>query len=271
MTNTAAYHAATRSPERAAHPARGQRRAVHHSGTACADEDVAHAAARLQELRLEVAIDLLAQPAHEHVDDVRARIERVVPDARQDHRLRHDLAGVPGEELEQRELARPEVDGLAAARHRRESRSMRRSPTSRCVGSARSGRRAGGPPARAPAARRTQTAWSGSRRRRSAGPRTRSSTDRFALRMMTGIVRPRRRRASISEKPSSSGSMMSTIARSGRCPTARSRPRLPSAATSTAYPASRSAVGDERRQGRIVFDDQNAHGGLRLDHGHARG
>ena len=51
-------------------------------------------------------VDLLAQPEHEHVDDVGLRIEAVIPDVRQDHRLRHHPAGVAHQVFEQRELAR---------------------------------------------------------------------------------------------------------------------------------------------------------------------
>ena len=71
----------------------------------------------MQQLLLERPIDLLAQPAHQHVDDVGLRVEVVFPDVRQDHRLRDDLAGVAHQVLEQRELARPQIDRLAAARH----------------------------------------------------------------------------------------------------------------------------------------------------------
>ena len=52
-------------------------------------------------------------PEDEHVDDVGAGIERVVPHVRQDHRLGHDAAGVAHQVLEQRELAGPEFDGAA--------------------------------------------------------------------------------------------------------------------------------------------------------------
>ena len=59
-------------------------------------------------LLLEALVHLLAQPVHEHVHDVRPRVEAVVPHVRQDHRLRDDAAGVAHQVLEQRELARPE-------------------------------------------------------------------------------------------------------------------------------------------------------------------
>src|SRR5918993_5623548 len=52
-------------------------------------EDIAHAPRRMQQRRIEPAIDLLAQPEHGHVHDVAARIEVVTPHVRQDHRLRH--------------------------------------------------------------------------------------------------------------------------------------------------------------------------------------
>ena len=64
-------------------------------------------------LRLEPLVDLLAQPEHEHVDDVGARVEAVIPDVRQDHRLRHHPAGIAHQVFEQRELARTELDVVA--------------------------------------------------------------------------------------------------------------------------------------------------------------
>src|SRR5579871_4914996 len=79
-------------------------------------EDIPHSPDRVQQLLLEPLVDLLPQTADQHVDDVRLRIEVVVPHVRQDHRLRYDLAGVPHQILEQRELARPQLDRRAAAR-----------------------------------------------------------------------------------------------------------------------------------------------------------
>src|SRR4051794_29332218 len=58
-------------------------------------DDITHAPHRVQQLFLEAAIDLLAEAADEHVDDIGLRIEAVVPHVRQDHRLRDDLPGVP--------------------------------------------------------------------------------------------------------------------------------------------------------------------------------
>src|SRR5438045_7638306 len=92
------------------------------AGEACSSifspaDDIAHASHRMQELLLEPAIDLLPQAADEDVDDVRLRVEAVVPHVRQDHRLRDDLAGVAHQILEQRELARPQVDGDGPASH----------------------------------------------------------------------------------------------------------------------------------------------------------
>src|SRR5258706_14174511 len=68
-------------------------------------DDIADASHRVQQLFLERPIDLLAQTAHQDIDDVGLRIEAVIPDVRQDHRLRDDLAGVAHEIFEQGELA----------------------------------------------------------------------------------------------------------------------------------------------------------------------
>src|SRR5689334_21908993 len=82
-----------------------------------ASQHVSDAAHRVQQLALERPIDLVPEPRDQHVDDVRARIEGVSPDVREDHRLREDLAGVAQQVLEERELARTELDGLAAPLH----------------------------------------------------------------------------------------------------------------------------------------------------------
>src|SRR5574341_254983 len=66
----------------------------------------------------------------------------------------------------------------------------------------------------------------------------RSSTDRFALRMMTGRLIFRLRSSSMIERPSRPGSMMSTIAASKESVRARCRPPSPSGSCSTAKPAS---------------------------------
>ena len=76
-------------------------------------EDVADAANRMKQLGLEVAIDLLAQARHEHVDDVGAGVEVVAPDVRQDHRLGQHAPWIAHQVLEQRELARAQVDRRA--------------------------------------------------------------------------------------------------------------------------------------------------------------
>ena len=60
-------------------------------------------------------------------------IEAVVPDVRQDHRLRDDPAGVAHQVFEQRELARAELDSRPVARDAARHRSSVRSPTVRRV------------------------------------------------------------------------------------------------------------------------------------------
>src|SRR5688500_445149 len=62
-----------------------------------------------------VGIDLAAQAMHEHIDDVRLRIEAVIPNVLQDHRLGYDAARVAHQVFEQRELSRLEIDFLVAA------------------------------------------------------------------------------------------------------------------------------------------------------------
>src|SRR6188474_918857 len=78
-------------------------------------EDISDAANRVQQLRLEALVELVAEAIDEHVHCVGAGVEAVVPDVRDDHRLRDHLAGVAHQELEQCELARAEIDRHAGA------------------------------------------------------------------------------------------------------------------------------------------------------------
>src|SRR6478736_3614117 len=67
-------------------------------------EAVAGPAHRLDGGTIERFVDLLAQVPDVDLDDVEVTDERVVPDVLDDLGLRHDVAGAPHEELEQREL-----------------------------------------------------------------------------------------------------------------------------------------------------------------------
>ena len=107
-------------------PQRERARAATHASL----EDIADAAHGVEELGLEVLVDLLAQPVHEDVDGVGAGVEAVVPHVRHDHGLRHHLAGMTHQVLEQRELARAQFDRAPLPRStRRVRRSRRRSAT----------------------------------------------------------------------------------------------------------------------------------------------
>src|SRR5439155_1468100 len=83
-TNRVAYHNANRRPKVRVNAGTDGPSLPLFSGP----EDIAHASHRVQQLFLERPIDLLAQPAHQHVDDVGLRVEVVLPHVRQDHRLR---------------------------------------------------------------------------------------------------------------------------------------------------------------------------------------
>src|SRR5512132_1389161 len=76
------------------------------------------AAHRMQQWCLESLVDLRTQATDVHVDDVRLRIEVVVPDALEQHGSGYDLALVAHQVLEQSELPRLQVDRLAGAGHR---------------------------------------------------------------------------------------------------------------------------------------------------------
>src|SRR5439155_17893107 len=99
-TKRVAYQSAIRSPNARVNTGRRSR-----SGT----EDIADAAHGVQQLLLEWTIHLVAQPAHEHVDDVRLRVEVVRPHMRQDHGLGDDAPGTPQQIFRRRELARPQA------------------------------------------------------------------------------------------------------------------------------------------------------------------
>src|SRR5262245_26831606 len=87
------------------------------SGRRNLSDDIAHTAYGLQQVLLERSIDLVAESAHQDVDDVGLRIEVVFPYMGQDHRLRHDLARISHQVLEEREFTRAELDHRAAAYH----------------------------------------------------------------------------------------------------------------------------------------------------------
>jgi hypothetical protein len=61
----------------------------------------------------EVGVDLRSQSRHEHLDDVRLRVEVEVPDVLQDHRFRDGPPGIAHQIFEQGELAGLELDALA--------------------------------------------------------------------------------------------------------------------------------------------------------------
>src|ERR1700757_475025 len=64
-----------------------------------------------------VTINLVAQPAHQHVHDVRLRVKTIIPDVLHDHRLGHHAAGLAHQVFEQGKLPRLQFNLLAAALH----------------------------------------------------------------------------------------------------------------------------------------------------------
>ena len=133
-------------------------------------------------------VDLLAQAVDEHVDDVGARVEAVVPDVRQDHRLRHHAAGVAHQVFEQRELARPQRSMLAAAAHRAPRTQVEREVADRQPRRRR--RRRGAADQRLDAGEQLRERERLGQVVVAAGlqPATRSSTVCRALRISTGVV-----------------------------------------------------------------------------------
>src|SRR6478735_456249 len=76
---------------------------------------VAGAPHRVEDRRGEAVLEFATQTADMDVDDVRARIEVIIPDLLEHHRPRDDLSGMAGEEFEQVEFARAERDVAAGA------------------------------------------------------------------------------------------------------------------------------------------------------------
>src|SRR6185503_6246017 len=84
--------------------------------------DVAHAAHRVDQFGLAAVIDLLAQARDDHVDDVRARIEVVVPRVLGDQRPRHHASLMAHQVFEHGVLFGRELDRSATPRHRAAAR-----------------------------------------------------------------------------------------------------------------------------------------------------
>src|SRR6202453_2922 len=77
---------------------------------------VTGAANRIEQRRIEIAIDLGAQARHVHVDHIGLRIEVIVPHMFEEHGARDHLAGVLHQKFEQPEFARLQDDFLGPAR-----------------------------------------------------------------------------------------------------------------------------------------------------------
>src|SRR5690349_18149154 len=80
-------------------------------------ERVARAANRLQELHGPAVVNLPAEPLDVHVDQIRSRVEGVIPDVIGDRRAADNVTGTPSEVFEQAVLARGESDLIAPARN----------------------------------------------------------------------------------------------------------------------------------------------------------
>jgi hypothetical protein len=67
---------------------------------------IADTAYRMEKLRVEVFVDLIPEPMHQHVYHIRLGIEMVVPHVFHDHGLGNHLTGVSHKILEERKLPR---------------------------------------------------------------------------------------------------------------------------------------------------------------------
>src|SRR5215813_6008046 len=78
-------------------------------------EDIADTAYGVDQRMPEGLVDLRAQPADVHIDDVGPAVEVHVPDLLRDQRPGEDVAHVAGEEREQEELLGSEIQTLSGA------------------------------------------------------------------------------------------------------------------------------------------------------------
>ena len=79
-------------------------------------ENIAGAAQGVDEFLIEIAIHFIAQPADQHVHDIGLRIEGVVPNVFENHRLRDDAPRIAQKIFEEGKFARLELDFFAIAR-----------------------------------------------------------------------------------------------------------------------------------------------------------
>src|SRR5262245_2417809 len=100
-TKSVAYHSPTRSPKER-----------DKDETCISPQHVTNTANRVKKLLRKPSIDLVPQPAHQHIDDIGLGIKAVLPHVRQDHRLRDHFASVAHEIFEQGKLSRTEIDRL---------------------------------------------------------------------------------------------------------------------------------------------------------------
>src|SRR5204862_1510646 len=84
-------------------------------GSASRPQHESHAAHRLDDPRLAVGLQLAAQVSDEHVYDVAVGLEVVAPNALEQLGAAKHHAGMPGQLLEQFELAPRQLDPAAAA------------------------------------------------------------------------------------------------------------------------------------------------------------
>src|SRR5262245_6883148 len=186
----------------------------------------------------ETFINLRAQPRDMHVDHVGLRVEMIVPHIFQQHGAGHHLPGMLHQVFEQAELARLQHDLLALAGH------LMREPVELEVADPVDRLLAAAAPPRQHLGAREQL-----RERIGLGqivvparsPLTRSSTWPRADRMSAGVSMPLLRSVPMTVRPSSLGSMRSTMSTS-YCPSrACASPSSPSAARSATWPTSRNA------------------------------
>ena len=203
-------------------------------------------------------VELLPQPPDVHLDEIRERVEVLVPDVLRDLAARNDAAAVEEQVFEKRVLLGGQLDrrGRAPPPGACSGRGGCCRPSARSAAAASAG---AGAPRRARGARPRRTVWPCSRRPRSRGRGRGPTISERAESMRIGVSRIARRISVQTEKPSRPGSRMSRTNRSYPPKRARSHRVQAVAGDIDGIPGLAQRAREETGHPRIVLDHEDAH------------
>src|SRR5258708_913544 len=72
-------------------------------------KNISNSSNRVDHFLREIFVDFVSEPADQHVDDIRLRVEIIVPDVFQNHSLGNHSSGVAQQILKQCEFARLKI------------------------------------------------------------------------------------------------------------------------------------------------------------------